>query len=266
MVFFGTDEFAVTVLEELSRGNCRPAIIVTSPDTRAGRGRRLAAPPVKLWAEQNKIPCLQPENSRSDLVTSLRSDLGLVASYGQVIPPSIFNSPKYGTLNIHPSLLPKYRGPTPIQTAILNGDAETGVTLMLLDTELDHGPILKAKSCKLKAKSFIEARDNLARLGAEMFIEAAPLWAAGKIKALSQDHTQATYTKKIRKEDGEINLSQGDTLRDKGVALYRKFLAYRGWPGIYFFIGWNGKKMRVIVTAAHLENNHFIGILIFFII
>ncbi|MBI4136356.1 MAG: methionyl-tRNA formyltransferase [Candidatus Vogelbacteria bacterium] len=260
-VFFGTDEFAVTVLEELSRRNCRPAIIVTSPDTRAGRGRRLAAVPVKLWAEQNKISYLQPEKLETPFPNFLRAKsykLFLVASYGQVIPPSIFNLPKYGTLNIHPSFLPKYRGRAPIQSAILNGDAETGVTIILIDEQIDHGPILKAQSVKLKTQNFIELRNQLARLGARLFLAYAPLWVAGKIKAVPQDHTRATYTKKIKKEDGKINFSQGDTLGDKGVALYRKFLAYQPWPGIYFFTERNRKRVRVIITAAHLAAGHFI--------
>ncbi|MBI2097480.1 MAG: methionyl-tRNA formyltransferase, partial [Candidatus Vogelbacteria bacterium] len=233
-VFFGTDEFAVAVLDELLKSHCEPALIVTTPDMKTGRGRRLTPPAVKLWAEENKIPFLQPANLRSDLETSLRSDLGLklflVASYGKIIPPTIFNLPKYGTLNIHPSLLPKYRGPTPIQSAILAGEAETGVSLMLVDEKVDHGPILQTKSYNLKAKSFVEARDELAELGAQLFTKILPDWVAGKIKAVPQDHSQATDTKKIRKEDGEINLSQGDTFIPQGAALYRKFLAFNPWP------------------------------------
>ena len=181
-----------------------------------------------------------------------KSDLGLVASYGKIIPPTIFNLPKYGTLNIHPSLLPKYRGPTPIQSAILNGDEETGVTLMLLDEQMDHGPTLQTKSYNLKAKSFIEARDDLAKLGAELFLDTAPLWVAGKIKAAPQDHTQATYTKKIKKEAGLINLTNDPILN------YQKFRAYYRWPGSYFFIERNRKRVRVIITVAHLADNQFV--------
>ena len=256
-VFFGTDEFAVAVLDALAKSEVFPSLIITAPDRPQGKYLRLLPPPVKLWAEKNKILCLQPENLksilRSDLKEVSRSDLGLIVSYGKIIPPTIFNLPKHGMLNVHPSLLPKYRGATPIQSAILNGDEKTGVTFILLDAELDHGPIIKAKSCNLQAQNFIEARDSLAQLGAEMFLETAPLWIAGQIKAAPQDHSQATYTKKIKKEDGEFNLSQGGTLGDKGVALYRKFLAYQPWPGIYFFTERNQKKVRVIITAAHLQ-------------
>lgn len=262
-VFFGTDEFAVIALAELKKLGFLPTLIITAPAAPRGRKLLLTQPPVKLWAEKNKIPCLQPKNLRSvnirsDLKEVSRSDLGLVVSYGQIIPPSIFNLPKYGTLNIHPSLLPKYRGPTPIQSAILAGEEQTGATIMLVDEQIDHGPIVKAKSFKLKDKNYIEARDELAKEGARLFIELLPDWLSGRIVPKAQNHSQATFTKKIKKEDGEIILSQGDTLGDKGVALYSKFLAYYDWPGIYFFTERNGGKTRVIITAAHLENNQFI--------
>lgn len=264
--FFGTDEFAVVVLDTLILAGIRPKLIVTVPDKPQGKYLQMTPPPVKLWAEKNKISYLQPVSlKRPDLETSLRSgldgaELFLVSSYGKLIPPAIFNLPKYGSLNIHPSLLPKYRGSSPLQTTIIDGVETSGVTITLIDEELDHGPILKARNYNLKArlavgqaKSFTEARDELAKLGAELFIEVAPKWVAGEIKAVPQDHAQATFTKKIKKEDGEINLSQGDTLGDKGVAFYRKFLAYQDWPGIYFFTTRNGKQVRVIITAAHLQ-------------
>lgn len=262
-VFFGTDEFSVATLAELKKLEVLPTLIITAPDKPRGRKLLLTPPPVKLWAEENKIPYRQPKNLRSanirsDLKEISRSGLGLVAAYGQIIPPSIFNLPKYGTLNIHPSLLPKYRGPTPIQNAILAGEKETGVTIMLIDEQIDHGPTLKAKSLKLKDKNYIEIRDELAREGARLFVKLLPDWLAGKIVPQPQNHQSATYTKKFKKEDGEINLSQDDTLGDKGVVLYRKFLAYQPWPGIYFITKRNSQDQRVIITAARLEHNRFI--------
>ncbi|MFH1170819.1 MAG: methionyl-tRNA formyltransferase [Candidatus Vogelbacteria bacterium] len=224
-VFFGTDGFATAVLKEFAKAKIFPSHNIS------------------------------------------KADLGLVASYGKIIPPEILSIPKYGILNIHPSLLPKYRGPTPIQNAILNGDEETGVTLMLLDAELDHGPTLK--TCKVPtlrsgprqpmknrlvgAKNFVELRNDLAKLGAKLFLETAPLWVAGKIKASPQVHSQATYTKKIKKEDGLIDLTNDPILN------YQKFRAYYGWPGIYFFIERNKKRVRVIITTAHLtDDNQFV--------
>ena len=255
-VFFGTDEFAIAVLDTLLEAGVQPELIVTVPDKPQGKYLRLTPPPVKVWAEKNKIPCLQPTNLRSDLGVSLLKaksyKLFLIASYGKLIPPAIFNLPVRGTVNIHPSLLPAYRGPTPIQTAILDGAEETGATLMLLDAELDHGPILKAKSYKLQAQNFIEVRNDLAKLGAELFLEVAPQWVVGEIKTVPQDQTQATFTKKIKKENGLINLS------DNPFFNYRKFLAYQNWPGIYFFVERNGKQVRVIITEAHLADNQFV--------
>ncbi len=239
--FFGTDEFSVAVLEELAKADCRPELIITTP----------GVTPVKLWAEKNGIPYSQPKDLRSDLKGCPRSDLGLVASYGKIIPKEILDLPTHGTLNIHPSLLPKYRGATPIQSAILDGVSESGVTLMLMDEKVDHGPVLQATSYKLQAATFSAARYDMAKIGAELFIDVAPKWVAGEIKAVPQDHSQATYTKKINKEDGLINFN------DQPEFNFRKFLAYRGWSGSYFFTERNGKKVRVIVTAANIENGQF---------
>ena len=248
-VFFGTDEFAAATLEELAALNCRPALIITTPDKPRGRGRRLAPPPVKLWAETHQIPYLQPKNLRSDLGRNSKSyKLFLVASYGQILPPEILSRPERGVLNIHPSLLPKFRGPTPIQSAIMAGEEQTGVTIMLVDKQIDHGPILKAQGLKLKRQNFVELRDQLARLGARLLIEILPAWLAGKITPRPQNHAQATYTKKIKKDDGLIDLAADDRLN------YRKFLALNPWPGIYFFTERGSQSIRVIITAAHLDS------------
>lgn len=250
-IFFGTDEFSAAVLDVLTAAGIRPKSVVTVPDRPQGKHLWLAPPPVKIWAEKNKIPCLQPNNLQTvpHRLQANSPKLFLVASYGKLIPAAVFNLPPRGALNIHPSLLPAYRGPTPIQTAILDGISESGVTLMLLDAELDHGPILKAESYNLKAKNYLEAKADLAKIGARLFIEIAPLWAAGEIKALAQNHQLATYTRKINKNDGLIDPAGNFLLN------YRKFLAYCDWPGIYFFTERNGKKIRVIITAAHLADD-----------
>ena len=256
--FFGTDEFAVAVLRELAAQGVRPELIVTTPDARQGRGLVLTPPPVKLWAEENKIPFLQPIDLKSESLklASSASKLFLLASYGKIIPREVLTIPEFGILNIHPSLLPKYRGSTPIQSAILAGEVETGVTLMLMDEQVDHGPILKAKGYpprrragKLKATSFLAARDELAKLGAQLFVETAPDYLAGKLKPEPQDHDQATFTKKIKKEDGLIKLDDDPELN------YRKFLAYHPWPGTYYFTP-SGKRVKV--TLATLEDGQFV--------
>ena len=266
-VFFGTDEFAVKVLTTWTELNLKPALIITTPDRPAGRGLRLTPPPVKLWAEQDSIEVRQLHNLRSDLGTSLRSDLGnypvfIVASYGKLIPAEVLALPQYGTLNIHPSLLPQYRGPSPIQTAILNGDTETGVSILLLDEQMDHGPIVQAKNYQLKAKSFREARDDLAELGAKLIAEILPDYLAGKIQPTDQNQALASFTKKIKKEDGEIKLTDPADLN------YRKFLAYQPWPGTYFFnpilrsdfkrVSRSDLGTRIKITEATLENGQFV--------
>lgn len=242
--FFGTDEFAVTVLEQLKARSFLPTLIITTPDKPKGRKLLLTPSPVKIWAEQNQ---LNVKHSMSDILEVF--DLFVVASYGQIIKKNILDLPKFGTLNIHPSLLPKYRGPSPIQTAILNDDKETAVSIMLLDEELDHGPVLVAASCQLLAFSFPELRDKLAKMGAELLADVMPKWIAGRIEAKPQNHEAATYTKKIEKSDGEIILDEKNS-----VSNYRKFLAYTPWPGIYFFQ--NGKRVKI--TDANLENNIFV--------
>ena len=271
--FFGTDEFAVTILEELKNAGLIPALIVTTPDQSKGRRLRLTSPPVKLWAQETKVEFIQPTSlktlddqfRRLSRNPDLASGLLIVASYGKIIPKDILAIPEHGTLNIHPSLLPKYRGPTPIQTAILNGDEETGVTVMLLDEKMDHGPLLGQRKYQMtnlpddkagsKLQNYLELRDELARTGGKLLAETIPNWLAGKIKAREQDHNQATFTKMITKSDGEIRF---EDIEQKPLEIYRKFLAYTPWPGIYFFDNLRGEECaenlrRVKITAAHLE-------------
>ncbi len=252
--FFGTDEFAVMVLDELKKADCRPELIVTIPDKPRGKYLQLTPPPVKLWAENNGTPCIQPDNLKTIpyKLEAIPYKLFLVASYGKLIPAAVLDLPKHGTLNLHPSLLPAYRGPTPIQSAILDGITETGVTLMLLDEKLDHGPSLKMESVKLKTQNFIELRDQLAKLGAKLFLDTAVRFVEGGIKSAPQDHDRATYTKKIKKEDGLIDLAENPIIN------YRKFLAHYGSVGTYFFVERHGRKVRVIITAAYLTDNQLV--------
>lgn len=244
-VFFGTDIFAVKVLETLALNNLLPGLIVTTSDTHQGRHLTLTSPPVKLWAEQNNIEFVQ---SLSSIPFSPYS-LYLVASYGKIIPEKVFDLPKHGTLNIHPSLLPKYRGASPIQSAILNGDTETGVTIMMIDKEVDHGAIVAQDTLTLSGEeTFENLRDSLAKLGAELFTKILPNWLDGKIEAKEQNHAKATFTKKITKQDGEIKLV------DDAVLNYRKYRALSPKPGCYFF---NASGKRVIIKKAQFKNGKF---------
>lgn len=249
--FFGTDEFAVATLEELKAQQHVPQLIVTTPDRPKGRKLVLTPPPVKVWADTNQIPVIQPEKLSTipPALTTNTHSLFLVASYGKILPEAILNLPTHGTLNIHPSLLPQYRGPTPLQTAILDGQEHSGVSIMLVDKEIDHGPVLAQEKIVVKNKSFGALQQEAAVVGAKLFIKTAPRWLTDEIEAKPQDHTKATFTKKFIKTDGEI------TLRDEPELSYRKFLALTPWPGVYFFAP---DGTRVKVTQAHLEGGEFI--------
>jgi methionyl-tRNA formyltransferase len=268
-VFFGTDEFSVKVLETLRERGYLPALVVTVPDQPKGRKLVLTPPPAKLWAEQNNIPVTQPtslkdldsnsspartESARSGGFVIRNSSFSLVASYGKIIPQAILDLPKVGTLNIHPSLLPKYRGATPLESAILAGDEITGVTIIVLDAQMDHGPILAQKEISLTNwKPFYEElRDKLAEDGANLLLEYLPSWLEGKIKPGEQDHPSATFTIKITKEDGLINFD------DQPEINFRKIRALTPWPGAYFFIKKDDHDLRVIIKTAHLANGELI--------
>lgn len=231
-VFFGTPDLAVFVLEELERGDLIPSLIVTSPDKPAGRGMKLTSPPVKVWAGERNIPVLQPKKLKAELLPELQKEnyeVGVVTAYGKIVPQEMLDAFPHGILNVHPSLLPKHRGATPIPSSILAGDEETGVTIMQMDAGMDTGPILERRTLSVESRNAQELGEELVRLGGRMLVDIIPKWAAGEMKALPQDDDKATYTQKITKADGEIDPA-GDPEEN-----WRKFRAYYRWPGIYFF-------------------------------
>src|SRR3989344_1309311 len=241
-VFFGTDEFAVEVLEQLKADSLLPALIITTEGKSSHRGKLLASP-VETWAKESHLPF-------SYFLKANSYQLFIVASYGKILSRTTLDMAKHGTLNIHPSLLPKYRGATPLQSAILNGDAETGVSIMLLDEQMDHGTILIFKTYPLTPNtSFESLRNDLAKLGAQALVKVLLDYLAGKIKPVEQDHDAATYTKKITKESGLLDLSDSPTIND------RKIRALNPNPGTYF-IDENGKRVKVL--SAHLDDNKLI--------
>jgi methionyl-tRNA formyltransferase len=157
-----------------------------------------------------------------------KTDLVLVAAYGRIISEKNLKKPKMGFLNVHPSLLPKYRGPSPIQGAILNGEEETGVSIMLMDQKIDHGPILKQKKIKLdQTEYYKDLEEKLACLGGKLLSKTVKEWTTGKIKSQEQNHSQATYTKLFKKSDGKVNW------KDSAVQIEREIRAYNPWPGSY---------------------------------
>lgn len=243
--FFGGEPLSVPTLEKLYENRFIPGLIISNPDKPQGRNLEMTPPPTAIWAKKHDIPLLQPEKLISKEITG-KFDFFIVVSYGKIIPQEILDLPRLGTINVHPSLLPLYRGPSPIVSTILNGDTETGVTIIKIDEEMDHGPILAQEKINLSGNEFVQDLEkSLSELGAELLIKVIPGFVAGTFKPKEQDHNKATYVKKIVKVDGEIKLE------DDPIKNWRKFRAYATWPRTFFFQ--NGK--RIIITDATLEDN-----------
>ena len=251
IVFFGTPEFAVPTLEALVKAGYDIVAVVTQPDKPVGRGLKMEAPPVKVKAVELGLTVLQPttlnfgikpkglESKLSLGLQSLRADLGVCVAYGKIIPKEILDIFPRGILNIHPSLLPKYRGPSPIQTAILNGDEETGVTIMLLDEEMDHGAVLAHITYHISPSTIgSELSQALAKEGAKLLVETLPKWLAGEIEPQPQDHNKATFTKMLERADGRIDWNKSAEGIEKMVH------AYDAWPGTFTL--WSGKRLKIL--------------------
>jgi methionyl-tRNA formyltransferase len=250
-VYFGTPEFSTIVLDELKNAGYIPSIIVTAPDRPVGRKHIMTPPPVKIWAEENNIECWQPEHPR-DIVEELSKrdeELFIVASYGYIVSQKILDIPMYGVLNVHTSLLPKYRGASPIESAILNGDTETGSTIMKMSLKMDVGPILSQTIIPLdnkitKPKLF----EILAHDGGKLLAETLEPYIKGEILEQEQDHELATYCGKLTKEDANLTHIKND------LEKWNRYRAFYGWPGSFIFDG----DLRLKITKARFENNQFI--------
>lgn len=260
--FFGTDTFSTVILEKIFEKGFVPTLVVTAPDRPAGRGQQMQSPAAKIWADSKKIKTLQPEKLDADFISQLENftgdfDLFIVASYGKIIPESVLKLAKKGTLNVHPSLLPMYRGASPIETAILDDNKETGVTIMLMDKDMDHGPILEQEFVDIAEwPKKLDLEKQFAEIGGELLTQIIPAWLAGEIIEQEQDHAYATFTKKIKKEDGliEINDLNIDFPKLEKRSVFLKVKALNPWPGVYFFIKHLDKEIRVKITEADFIN------------
>ncbi len=213
IIFAGTSEFGIPTLEKLKK-NYELVLVITQPDKPAGRKQIMTASPIKLWAEKNNIPLEQPEK----LSSIPDCDLLLVAAYGQIIPKQVLDTPKFGSINIHGSLLPKYRGASPIQYTLLNGDKEAGITLIKMDEKMDHGPILsKERLAVSDTDTFQVLYKKLADVAADLATKTLPDWFAGKIKPAEQVHSIATYTKLLTREDAKLDWSQPARVIDQKI-------------------------------------------------
>lgn len=248
VVFWGTSDFAVPILDRLAASPFRPFLVVSTPDKPAGRGREIKSPPVKLAAERLGIPAIQPAKlSPNPYPLSSRPDLFIVAAYGKILPAGLLAIPRFGALNIHPSLLPRWRGPSPVQFAILNGDTEAGVTIMLMDEKMDHGPIIKKLKIKNQNSKLTapELKRELAEVGADLILDVIPDWVAGQIVPQPQDESRATYSKLLKKEDGHVDWSKS------AVEIERMVRAFQPWPGAYAF--WNRGQSKLILAIEEAE-------------
>ncbi|MBI4094589.1 MAG: methionyl-tRNA formyltransferase [Candidatus Liptonbacteria bacterium] len=240
-VFFGTPEFAAIVLERLIGAGMPPATVVCNPDRPVGRKKVITPPPTKLLAQKYNIPVLQPEvlsTSNLQLLTS-NCDFFVVAAYAKILPREIIELPRLGTIGVHPSLLPKYRGTTPIQSAILAGDEETGVALYCMDEKVDHGAIIAKSKAQMANSNYEMLLKKLAALGGNLLIQTLPKFVKGEIRPVPQDESQATYTKKFATEDacvGEKDIEDaqaGDA--EKAIKIDRMIRALNPEPGVWTF-------------------------------
>jgi len=232
IIFWGTPEFALPSEEALFKNGYNIAAVVTNPDEPIGRKQILTAPPVKIFAQKHRIPVFQPPNIKNPNFKKEipEAELYIVAAYGKIIPKEILNLPRYGILNIHPSLLPRWRGPSPIQYTILHGDTETGVTIIKMDEWMDHGPAIAASSFQISDSSkstYKELHDKLAKLGSELLIDILPKWLKGEITPMPQDDLKATYSKILKKEDGRIKWDR------PAEEIERTIRAFNPWPGTW---------------------------------
>ncbi|MFH0969589.1 MAG: methionyl-tRNA formyltransferase [Patescibacteria group bacterium] len=262
ILFMGTSYFAKEILASLIEDKYKILGVVTQPDKKSGRERKIISSPIKEIARAQKIPFLQPEKLTEKVISQIKGshpDLIIVAAYGKIIPKEIIEYPKFKSINVHPSLLPEFRGPSPIQNAILAGEKETGTTIMLVDEKMDHGDILAQKSIKMSEDDTTETlSEKLAKLSSYLLLETIPLWTEKKIKPQKQDNSKATYCQLIEREDGHIFWDS------EAQDIYNKYRAFYSWPGI--FSVWGNEKIiiRIKLTKIKLwekdvENNCQIG-------
>ena len=245
IIFLATPEFGAIILNKLAQTEYKPVLVVTPPDKLAGRKQALTPPPAKLIAKEYNIPVLQPVKVKECKIEieNAHPDLLIVAAYGNLVPSDVLEIAQFGSLALHPSLLPRYRGPSPIQTAILEGEKETGVTIFVMDEQIDHGKIVSSIRHQISDKETYESLSReLAQLGAKLLIETIPKWIAGEITPQPQDETKASHTTMIKKEDGKIDWNK------PAVEIERQIRAFSLWPGSFTF--W--KKLQIKIIAARV--------------
>jgi methionyl-tRNA formyltransferase len=242
IIFFGTPPFAIPALKGLLSGTDQVIAVVTQPDREKGRGRKVVTSPVKELALKEGLSIFQPEKAKEksfqEELRGLQPDLILVVAYGQILPLSILRIPRYGAINVHASLLPKYRGAAPIAWAVLNGEEVTGVTLMMMDEGMDTGNILLQRSVPIsKDETSDTLHARLASLGAQLLLETLEKLKGGNLRPIPQDHSKATYAPPLKKMDGRIDW------RKEATEIDRQVRGFNPWPGA--FTEWEGGFLKI---------------------
>ena len=252
--FFGTSHIATMVLDELERALLIPALVVTMPPRKRGRGLNESETDVAHWAADHSVPLSYDweEFERGEW------DVAIVVDYGKLLPSSLLDIPRKGFLNVHPSLLPRLRGASPMRSAILSDERETGVSIIVIDDAMDHGPLVAQRRILLDPWPVknSELERVLVPLGGALLAEILPEYVAGNIEPQAQNHDVATYAGKFTKEDGQLDLASD------GYQNLLKVCAFQGWPGTYAYFERAGKKIRVAILDGHLEGGRFVPSLV----
>ncbi|MFA6383074.1 MAG: methionyl-tRNA formyltransferase [Parcubacteria group bacterium] len=261
-IFMGTSSFAENILSALLTSQYNIISVYTQPDKKVGRTQELQKSAVKLTAEKNNIPVYGPARIDESVFQELKNqkpDLIVVAAYGRILPENVLALPGFGALNVHASLLPKYRGPSPIQNAILNGETETGITIMLMNKGIDTGDILSQRSVTIdKDETAVELSQKLSKVSADLLLETVPLWIERKIKSQKQAESMVSLCQLIERTDGKI------VWTDDAETIYNRYRALHPWPGIYTFWEHGDTLKRIKLNKInYLKNNsetkHHIG-------
>ena len=252
IVFMGTPHLSIPVLERIVDDGHEILAVYTQPDRTSGRGRRKAISPLKEYSVSKNYLVLQPENFRSNSseINTLKkfdADIAVVAAYGILLPPEVLSAFRHGCINLHPSLLPKYRGASPVSSTILAEDKYTGVTIIQLDSGMDSGPILSQEKIKLQGDEFCDKLTmDLFMLGSKLVSKTISEFATGNIEIVQQDHDKATFTEKLSRNDGLIDWTKGFN------RIWKEIRAYNPWPGSH--TKFKGKNLKIIEAKISTEN------------
>ena len=252
IVFMGTPTYAIPVLQAALSLTSQLVGVYTQPDKPAKRGRVTEPTPVKIFALEHGLDVFQPQSLRRSEVQAqlagLTPDLILVAAYGKILPPEVLAIPRHGSINAHPSLLPKYRGPSPVATGILEGEARTGTTLILMDEGMDTGPVLASRQATIDLAQATTASltQALFDLGADLLKEVLPRWIKGEVRPSVQDSSRATVTRMLQKGDGEVDWQL------PAEEIERRLRAFTPWPGLFSY--WQGNMLKILSAVPLVED------------